>query len=138
MELTNQSGHRINLRDLEFENKVWKNRLEYLIKEIEIYIHHLENFEFELKESITQPLIHESVNELNEFKSTATTLKKKVIIQEEEIPLYIKDFPIDEQHLLCKDHQAIESHVNNFYHDYKQSIKALRGQYSTLLHTKEA
>jgi len=137
MELAYSSGHTINLRDLEFENKVWKNTLDYLVNESDIYLHHLDTFHFELKESISEPLILESIKELYEFKSAAISLKKKVMIQEEEIPLYIKDFPIDSHHVLFIEHQAIEIEVSEFYHDFKQCMVALRNQYSTMIRTKE-
>lgn len=126
-------GHNINLRDLEFENKVWKNKLEYLIREISIYIHHLEAFQFELKESISEPLLQESLIELNENNSSANSLMKKAIVQEEEIPMYIKDFPIDQHHELYTEHQALESEMSEFYETHKQCIHAIRTQYSAML-----
>lgn len=125
--------HNINLRDLEFENKVWKNKLEYLIREINIYIHHLEAFQFELKESISEPLLQESLIELNEDNLSANSLMKKVIIQEEEIPMYIKDFPIDQHHELFTEHQSLEREVTAFYEAHKQCINAIRTQYSAML-----
>lgn len=126
MKLAISDQNNINVRDLEFENKVWKNKLEYLIHEIKIHIYHLESYHLELKNSLIEELLEESLKELNVCCDRAISLEKKVQIQEEEIPLYIKDFPINKFHELYKEHQALERAISRFYKESKDSIHGIR------------
>ena len=126
MKLSVNDKNIINLRDLEFENKVWKNRLEYLIHEIQIHRHHIESYCLELKDSLIDELLQQSLNELEENYHIAISLEKKVQIQEEEIPHYIKDFPISAFHEFYKEHHNIEQEINEFYKKSAESIRRIR------------
>lgn len=118
--------HSINLRDLEFENKVWKNKMDYLIHELEIHIHHIEAYDLEAEETGMQPLIDEGLLELNDYLKRAKTLKKRILIQEEEIPMYIKDFPMNRNHQLIKEHSDLEQDISHYLQEHEERIFMIR------------
>jgi len=118
--------HDINVRDLEFENKVWKNKLDYLINELQILIHHIASYQKEAADTIMEPLMEEGVKELKVCLQQSEALKKRVLLQEEEILLYIKDFPIDRQHELFKEHQAIALDITDYYRKHKERISLIK------------
>jgi len=119
-------GGQINLVDLDFEYKMWKNRLTLFIKEINI----LKNRNEEVK---CEPFIPE-LNEvelmvLDEHTAQLTKLDNRIKVQENELQFYNKDFPITTAHQYYKEHEVLREKMEDIskIHLYRVAdlIKAL-------------
>ncbi|MBK3517012.1 hypothetical protein [Carboxylicivirga marina] len=119
-------GGNINLIDLDFEYKVWKNRLTLFIKEIEI----LKNRNEEVKHE--QTIVELNTVELmvlDEHTEQLSKLSNRIKVQENELQFYNKDFPITQNHQYYKDHELLREKMDDIskIHFYRVAdlIKAL-------------
>ncbi|TRX64263.1 hypothetical protein [Carboxylicivirga sp. M1479] len=103
-------GGKINMIDLDFEYKMWKNRLNLFIKEIEI-----------LKERNEEVKNEEFIAELNtvelmvldEHIDQLTKHVNRIKVQENELQFYNKDFPITSNHQYYKEHTGLREKMND-------------------------
>lgn len=97
-------GGNINLVDLDFEYKMWKNRLALFVKEIDI----LKDRNEEVK---NEPLIDElntvELMVLDEHIEQLQKLMNRIKAQEHELQFYNKDFPITTDHQYYKEHETM-------------------------------
>lgn len=91
----------INLLDLDFEYKLWKNRLSIFTKEMDIL--RTRNNELEISSPADQ-LNTVELMVLEEHQGQLTKLLNRIKTQEQEIQYYNKDFPITKDHGYFKDH----------------------------------
>jgi hypothetical protein len=119
-------GGNINLIDLDFEYKVWKNRLKLFIKEIEILKDR--NEEVKGEEFITE-LNTVELMVLDEHSEQLKKLENRIKVQENELQFYNKDFPITQAHQYYKDHEVLRNKMEDIskVHFYRVAdlIKAL-------------
>ena len=102
-----KSGN-INLVDLDFEYKIWKNRLELFSKEVNIIIDRNE----EVKDEDTiDDLSEDELKRIDEHKQELTQLFNRIKVQEQELHYYNKDFPITKEHQFHTDHENIRDMV---------------------------
>jgi len=119
-------GGKINLIDLDFEYKMWKNRLTLFVKEIEI----LKNRNEEVKgEEYIDELNTVELMVLDEHTEQLKKLTNRIKVQENELQYYNKDFPITTEHQYYKDHEVLREKMNDIskIHLYRVAdlIKAL-------------
>ncbi|WP_439182605.1 hypothetical protein [Carboxylicivirga taeanensis] len=102
-----KGGH-INLIDLDFEYKIWKNRLELFINEIDI----LKDRNEEVKdEEFIAELNTVELMVLDEHSEQLKKLVNRIKVQENELQFYNKDFPITQSHQYFKDHEVLRVKV---------------------------
>ncbi len=119
-------GGKINMIDLDFEYKLWKNRLNLFVREIEILRHRNE----EVKD---EPLIAElntvELMVLDEHTDQLKKLMNRIKVQESELQFYNKDFPITQSHQYYQEHQSLRTKMEDIsnVHFYRVAdlIKAL-------------
>ncbi len=120
-----KGGH-INLIDLDFEYKLWKNRLKLFINEIEILKER--NEEVKDEKYITE-LNTVELMVLDEHSEQLKKLENRIKVQENELQFYNKDFPITEGHQYYKDHELLRTKMGDIskVHFYRVDdlIKAL-------------
>ncbi len=112
--------------DLDFEYKLWKNRLNLFVREIEILRHRNE----EVKD---EPLIAElntvELMVLDEHTDQLKKLMNRIKVQESELQFYNKDFPITQAHQYYQEHQSLRTKMEDIsnVHFYRVAdlIKAL-------------
>ncbi len=102
-----KSGY-INLVDLDFEYKIWKNRLELFRKEIKIVLER--NEEVKGEETIDE-LPGEELERIDEHYQELTYLLNRIKVQEQELHFYNKDFPITPDHQFHTEHEQIKEKV---------------------------
>ena len=95
---------RIELVDLDYEYKIWKNLLSHYKNELTIIEGRLAELDG------NPPLI--SSKQLDQHKEFIERGITKMKIQEEEMTAYINDFPISKQHEIAQFHLSIERDVN--------------------------
>lgn len=118
--------HVIEVRDIEFENKLWNSTLEYKSNTLSNYINHLKGYTIELKESMVTDLISESLKMLELDMEAVQQLIKTIRIQEEEIKGFIKDFPIDRKHQLFKDHMSLKLNIELLSRQCDEDLDSVR------------
>ncbi len=100
----------INLVDLDFEYKLWKNRLSLFIKEIEI----LKNRNEEVKaETYFTELNEVELMVLDEHIDQLKKLQNRIKVQENELQYYNKDFPITTDHQYFIDHDQLRKKMES-------------------------
>lgn len=119
-------GGKINLIDLDFEYKMWKNRLSLFVKEIEI----LKNRNEEVKdEKYIAELNTVELMVLDEHSEQLQKLVNLIKVQENELQFYNKDFPITQEHQYFKEHEVLRKKVGDIskihLHRVADLIKAL-------------
>ncbi|MCU4176946.1 hypothetical protein [Carboxylicivirga sp. N1Y90] len=100
---------KINLVDLDFEYKMWKNRLLLFVKEIHL-----------LKERNEEVKTEEYIEELNtvelmvldEHVEQLQKLSNRIKVQENEMQFYNKDFPITTAHKYYAEHIELRKQMN--------------------------
>ncbi len=99
----------VNLMDLDYEYKLWKNRLDCYIREIRL-----------IKDRNRDVAASKPGKELNsvemmvleEHESQLNQLINRIKVQEQEMQFYNKDFPITHVHEYVAEHQKIRSKTN--------------------------
>jgi len=119
-------GGTINMVDLDFEYKMWKNRLFLFVKEIDI----LKNRNEEVKaEQYIDELNTVELMVLDEHTEQLKKLSNRIKVQENELQFYNKDFPITTEHQYYKDHEILREKMDDIskIHLYRVAdlIKAL-------------
>jgi hypothetical protein len=100
----------INLLDLDFEYKFWKNRLTLYIKEIEI----LRARNEELLSGHTGDELNDvELMVLDEHQDQLTKILKRIITQEEQMQFYNKDFPITRNHEYFTEHLTLRKKMES-------------------------
>ena len=102
-------GGTINLVDLDFEYKMWKNRLTLFVKEIDIILNRNEEVK---SEAHIEELNTVELMVLDEHVDQLKKLINRIKIQENELQFYNKDFPITKEHKYFHDHQMLRDHMD--------------------------
>ena len=98
----------INLVDLDFEYKMWKNRLTLFVQEIDI----LKNRNEEVKTEIyIEELNTVELMVLDEHIDQLKKLLNRIKVQESEMQYYNKDFPITTEHKYHKEHETLRKQM---------------------------
>ena len=100
----NMKNGDVGLKDLDYEYKLWKNRLDGYIREIGI----INDRNREVAE--TKPgkeLNSVEMMVLEEHESQLGQLLNRIKVQEQEMQFYNKDFPVTHEHEFIVEHQKI-------------------------------
>jgi hypothetical protein len=94
----------ISLIDLDFEYKLWKNRLDGYMKEIQV----IKSRSSELSKSRPgKELNSVELMVLDEHETQLNQLLNRIKVQEQEMQYYNKDFPITDAHQYISEHKKI-------------------------------
>ena len=121
-----KSGY-INLVDLDFEYKIWKNRLELFGKEIKIVLER--NEEVKSEETIDE-LPGEEIERIDKHFQELTYLLNRIKVQEQELHFYNKDFPITPDHQFHTEHEQIKEKVEEISKKHIECIAELMNKLS--------
>jgi len=94
----------VGLKDLDYEYKLWKNRLDGYIREVEI----IKDRNKEVAD--TKPgkeLNSVEMMVLEEHESQLSQLLNRIKVQDQEMQFYNKDFPVTHAHEFIIEHQKI-------------------------------
>lgn len=91
----------ILLMDIELEHKLWKNRLELFMAEINLLIKHNHLLCPKRKQNALNSI---ELLALEEHMDNLEKLKNRIEVKEQELKFYNKDFPITEKHEYFVDH----------------------------------
>lgn len=102
-----KSGN-IQILDLDFEYKLWKNKLIFFSNEIELLLDRLEV----LKREKPSFYIDDSEHETILSQQTAIQhLRNQIKTMEQEMAFYAEDYPINQSHSHYLTHEAIRNEI---------------------------
>lgn len=98
----------IQILDLDFEYKLWKNRLMFFESELELLLDRSivlvhEHREWQMEDTIKK--------KLQDHLSAVQIIQSRIITQEQEMALYAEDYPIDSQHSHYSVHEGIREEI---------------------------
>lgn len=115
----------IHLIDLDFEYKIWKNRLEGFLKDLKIIHkrnHALESGESGLELNAIELMV------LNEHEAQLKKMLGRITVQEQELQYYNKDFPITANHQYITEHLELRGRMKDLSDSFMAKISALMGE----------
>ena len=106
----------ITLLDLDYEYKLWKNRLQYIHQDMVV-----------LKERILE--LHSADDKVRKpgvvIETRVESLLNKsdvclrsIKVHEEEASYYAREYPIDQQHQHYQDHEKVRAEVKLLWEEY--------------------
>lgn len=98
----------IQILDLDFEYKLWKNRLMFFETEMELLLDRSTVLMHEHKTWKMDDSIHKR---LQEHLRAVEILQSRILTQEQEMALYAEDYPIDIQHSHYSVHEGIREEI---------------------------
>ena len=107
----------ISIPEIDFEYKLWKNRLDFYEKELTIYRNRILAVKTE-----NSLLVNDYLDEIKALILKICALKKEIVFHEEEIGCFKRDYPINREH----DHYKIRIEL-------KDNLNVLATEYHTLL-----
>lgn len=116
-----KSGN-VGIMDLDYEYKLWKNRLDCYIREIGI-----------IKDRNREVVDTKPGKELNsvemmvleEHESQLNQLLNRIKVQEQEMQFYNKDFPITHEHEYVLEHQKIRGKMDRLCNIHLERVDDL-------------
>jgi undecaprenyl pyrophosphate synthase len=99
----------IFLTDLEFEYRLWKNRLSYYLKELALLKARNEEL---LQRDEARAMNTVELMVLEDHESELQQLEKRIKVQEEEMQYNNKDFPITPTHEYMGTHLILRDKIN--------------------------
>jgi hypothetical protein len=98
----------IQILDLDFEFKLWKNKLYFYQAEIEILngrmiVLDLEHPEIKIKVNL--------IELLNRQHSAIKAVLNRIEILEQEMALYAEDYPVNQKHIHVQSHEGIREEM---------------------------
>jgi hypothetical protein len=119
----------ISIPELDFEYKLWKNRLDYFENELHVYRARLLSVKLD-----AGSIAGQYIKPLKELIINIHTLKKEIQLHEEEMAHFKKDYPIDHQHDHYRDFVDIRTKIGDFTTRYNEIIKEIDGNVSDYLY----
>jgi len=110
----------IYILDLDFEYKLWKNKLIFYKSEVELLIDRIYVLE---REKEGYEIDEGNLNQLKAQLESIDMLYKKITTMEQEMSFYAEDYPIDRRHLHYETHELIREDVQDI-DDVQKTIMA--------------
>ena len=118
----------ISIPDLDFEYKLWKNRIVFYAEEINIFISRLSSLkvEYELDVDKEKEL-------LKLLKKDVDLLLNEIKIQEEAIAYFSDDYPIKKSHAHYLAHKDLQMKKNNLSMEFLKLIKKIEAGFEPFI-----
>lgn len=118
----------ISIPDLDFEYKLWKNRISCYSHEIKLYIIRLASLKHEYGQ-----VVEEEIVLLHELEKEVESMLNEIKIQEEEIACFSDDYPINNSHSHYLNHKSLQQKKNNLSMEFLKLIKKIESKYGTFI-----
>ncbi|PWD98492.1 hypothetical protein [Marinilabilia rubra] len=113
---------KIHLVDLDFEYKMWKNHIEWFLRDLKIVR--------DRNEEISQGLGHGELNTveemiIDEYEQQLKKMQGRIKTQEQELQYYNKDFPVTPDHQYVKEHMDLRGKMERMSNEVIDKISDL-------------
>ncbi|MGQ1888855.1 hypothetical protein ACT29H_00265 [Thermophagus sp. OGC60D27] len=115
----------INLMDLSFEYKMWKNHIEWFLRDFKIILER--NNEIVRSRGETELNVVE-VMIVEDYEKQLKRLLKKIKTQEQEMQYYNKDFPVGLEHQYVIEHLGLRCQMEKISREVIDKISDLMNE----------
>ena len=119
----------ISIPDLDFEYKLWKNRIAFYAEEIKLFKARLSSLKIEYNQEVEAEL-----ELLILLKKKVDLVLSEIKIQEEEISYYSDDYPINKSHSHYLNHKALQKKKNNLSMEFIKLIKKIESGFGPFIY----
>jgi hypothetical protein len=112
----------IHLVDLDFEYKIWKNRLEGFLKDLKII--RKRNQSIESGQGAPE-LNAVELMILDEHEAQLQKMMGRLVVQEQELQFYNKDFPITPLHQYITEHMELRDRMERLTQSFQAKMTDL-------------
>jgi len=118
---------KIHLVDLDFEYKMWKNHIEWFLRDLKIIR--------DRNEEIAGGLGHGELNTveemiIDEYEQQLKKMQGRIKTQEQELQYYNKDFPVTSDHQYVKEHMELRDKAEQLSNEVIAKISDLINELS--------
>ncbi len=110
----------ISIPELDFEYKLWKNRLKFYDQETKIYLARLMSIRVQ-----DRFIADKYSDDLKEMIVRIQAMEKEIRLHEEEIACFKKDYPINFRHAHYLDHESIRNKFESLEQSYHKLIRLI-------------
>jgi len=119
--------------DLDFEYKLWKNTLCYLQEQKTLYSTRIDELLSELNVPEGRPYVKDDLEELKNrfvaFEENINDVSKQIHLQEDEMGIFARDYPITSSHQHFVEHECIRFEMD----ELAKLFQELRKEFSIYL-----
>ncbi|MCK5703849.1 MAG: hypothetical protein KAI29_21975, partial [Cyclobacteriaceae bacterium] len=98
----------ISIPDLDFEYKLWKNRIAFYAEEIKLFKARLSSLKIEFSQDVEM-----EIELLAALNKEVNIVLSEIKIQEEEMSYFSIDYPIQKSHSHYLNHKSLQKKKNN-------------------------
>ncbi len=120
---------KIFIPGLDFEYKLWKNRIHFYQQETHIFLTRLRSIKEEIGAE-ADVFIERLRNYINE----AQLLENDIRVREEEISYFSKDYPISKNHEHFVDHEKLRSRMQKISKDHLDLVVEITRRFGAYLY----
>ena len=119
----------ISIPDLDFEYKLWKNRIAFYAQELKLFQARLSSLKIEYLQEVET-----EVELLIVLKKEVDLVLSEIKIQEEEIAYFSIDYPINKNHSHYLNHKSLQKKKNNLSMEFIKLIKKIESRFCMLIY----
>lgn len=119
----------ISIPDLDFEYKLWKNRINFYSAEIILFKARLSSLKIEHSQEV-----EEEINLLRNLNNDVDSILNAIKIQEEEISCFSEDYPINKSHSHYLNHKTLQKKKNDLSMEFIKLIKKIEKRFAPFIY----
>ena len=119
----------ISIPDLDFEYKLWKNRIAFYAEEIKLFKARLSSLKIEFSQDVEM-----EIELLAALNKEVNIVLSEIKIQEEEISYFSIDYPIQKSHSHYLNHKSLQKKKNNLSMEFIKLIKQIESRFGPLIY----
>ena len=119
----------ISIPDLDFEYKLWKNRITFYTEEIKLFKARLSSLKIEFNQDVDV-----EIELLAALKNGINIVLSEIKIQEEEMSYFSIDYPIQKSHSHYLNHKSLQKKKNNLSMEFIKLIKKIESRFGPFIY----
>lgn len=119
----------ISIPDLDFEYKLWKNRIAFYADEIKLFKARLSSLKIEYSQDVEA-----EIELLAALKKEVDIVLREIKVQEEEMSYFSIDYPIQKSHSHYLNHKSLQKKKNNLSMEFIKLIKKIESRFGPFIY----
>lgn len=119
----------ISIPDLDFEYKLWKNRINFYSGELALFKARLSSLKIEHNQEV-----EEEIELLKNVRKEVDLILNEIKIQEEEISCFSDDYPINKSHTHYLNHKSLQKKKNDLSMEFLKLIKKIEYRFADFIY----
>jgi len=119
----------ISIPDLDFEYKLWKNRIAFYAEEITLFKARLSSLKIEYNQNVESEIVL-----LTALKKEVNLVLSEIKVQEEEMSCFSIDYPITKNHSHYINHKSLQKKKNDLSMEFLKLIKKIESGFGMFIY----